>query len=71
MGLIVRTAGDNKTKNEINSDLENLIKIWEEVKKGAMSSLAPALVLEEGDIIKRTIRDIYNEKMENNNYRRK
>jgi ribonuclease E len=65
MGLIVRTAGDNKTKNEINSDLENLIKIWEEVKKRAMNSLAPALVLEEGDIIKRTIRDIYNEKIKN------
>ena len=65
MGLIVRTAGDNKTKNEINSDLENLIKIWEEVKKKAMNSLAPALVLEEGDIIKRTIRDIYNEKIKN------
>jgi ribonuclease E len=65
MGLIVRTAGDNKTKNEINSDLENLIKIWEEVKKRAMNSLAPALALEEGDIIKRTIRDIYNEKIKN------
>jgi ribonuclease E len=65
MGLIVRTAGDNKTKNEINYDLENLIKIWEEVKKRAMNSLAPALVLEEGDIIKRTIRDIYNEKLKN------
>lgn len=65
MGLIVRTAGNNKTKNEINSDLENLIKIWEEVKKRAMNSLAPALVLEEGDIIKRTIRDIYNEKIKN------
>ncbi|MBO6493917.1 MAG: Rne/Rng family ribonuclease [Pelagibacteraceae bacterium] len=65
MGLIVRTAGDNKTKNEINYDLENLIKIWEEVKKRAMNSLAPALVHEEGDVIKRTIRDIYNEKMKN------
>ena len=65
MGLIIRTAGANKTKNEINYDLENLIKIWEEVKKRAMNSLAPALVLEEGDIIKRTIRDIYNEKMKN------
>ena len=65
MGLIIRTAGANKTKNEINYDLENLIKIWEEVKKKAMNSLAPALVLEEGDIIKRTIRDIYNEKMKN------
>ena len=65
MGLIIRTAGANKTKNEINYDLENLIKIWEEIKKRAMNSLAPALVLEEGDIIKRTIRDIYNEKMKN------
>ena len=65
MGLIIRTAGANKTKNEINYDLENLIKIWEEVKKKAMNSLAPALVYEEGDIIKRTIRDIYNEKMKN------
>ena len=65
MGLIIRTAGANKTKNEINYDLENLIKIWEEVKKRAMNSLAPALVHEEGDIIKRTIRDIYNEKMKN------
>jgi ribonuclease E len=63
MGLIIRTAGANKTKNEISYDLENLIKIWEEVKKRAMNSLAPALALEEGDVIKRTIRDIYNEKM--------
>ena len=65
MGLIIRTAGANKTKNEINYDLENLIKIWEEIKKKAMNSLAPNLVYEEGDIIKRTIRDIYNEKMKN------
>ena len=65
MGLIIRTAGGNKTKNEINYDLENLIKIWEEIKKRAMNSLAPALVHEEGDIIKRTIRDIYNEKIKN------
>ena len=65
MGLIIRTAGANKTKNEINYDLENLIKIWEEIKKKAMNSLAPSLVYEEGDIIKRTIRDIYNEKMKN------
>jgi len=65
MGLIIRTAGANKTKNEINYDLENLIKIWEEIKKKAMNSLAPTLVYEEGDIIKRAIRDIYNEKMKN------
>tara|TARA_B100001123_G_scaffold437606_2_gene570266 strand:+ start:1001 stop:2896 length:1896 start_codon:yes stop_codon:yes gene_type:complete len=60
MGLIIRTAGANKTKNEINYDLENLIKIWEEIKKKAVNSLAPSLVYEEGDIIMRTIRDIYN-----------
>ncbi len=65
MGLIIRTAGANKTKNEINHDLENLIKIWEEIKKKAMNSLAPSLVYEEGNIIKRTIRDIYNERMNN------
>ena len=63
MGLIIRTAGGNKTKNEINYDMENSIKIWEEIKKKAMNSLAPSLVYEEGDIIKRAIRDIYNEKM--------
>ena len=65
MGLIVRTAGANKTKNEINSDLENLIKIWEEIRKKAVDSTAPALVHEEGDIIKRAIRDIYNENTKN------
>ena len=65
MGLIIRTAGAEKTKNEINHDLENLIKIWDEIKKKAMNSIAPALVYEEGDIIKRAIRDIYNEKMKN------
>jgi len=65
MGLIVRTAGANKTKNEINSDLENLIKIWEEIRKRAIDSIAPALVHEESDIIKRAIRDIYNENTKN------
>ena len=61
MGLIVRTAGSNKTKNEIDHDLENLIKIWEEIKKKALESLAPSLVNEESDIINRAIRDIYDE----------
>ena len=65
MGLIIRTAGSNKTKNEINHDLENLIKIWEEIKQNAVNSLAPNLVYEEGDIIKRTIRDIYDEQTKN------
>ena len=65
MGLIVRTAGANKTKNEINYDLENLIKIWEEIKKKAVDSLAPTLINEESDVIKRSIRDIYDEKTKN------
>mgnify|MGYP001388434728 CR=1 FL=1 len=65
MGLIVRTAGSNKTKNEINHDLENLIKIWEEIKSKAVNSFAPALVHEESDIIKRTIRDIYDDETKN------
>lgn len=65
MGLIVRTAGANKTKNEIQSDLENLIKIWDELKNKALNSLAPNLIHEESDIIKRAIRDIYDEKTKN------
>lgn len=65
MGLIVRTAGSNKTKNEIAHDLENLIRSWEEIKQSAVNSFAPALVHEESDIIKRTIRDIYDEEMKN------
>ena len=65
MGLIVRTAGSNKTKNEISHDLENLIKIWDEIKLKAVNSLAPSLIHEESDIIKRTIRDIYDDDTKN------
>ena len=59
MGLIVRTAGLNKTKNELNNDVINTIKTWEEIKKKTIISLAPSLVYEEGDLIKRAIRDMY------------
>jgi len=59
MGLIVRTAGLNKTKNEISSDITNTINVWEEIKSKAVKSIAPALVYEEGDIIKRALRDLY------------
>ncbi len=61
MGIIVRTAGANKTKNEIEGDLENLIKVWESIKENAMNSIAPALIHKESEIIKRTLRDIYDE----------
>ena len=65
MGIIVRTAGSNKTKNEINYDLQNLLKIWDLIKENAMNSLAPSLIHHESDIIKRTLRDIYDEDTKN------
>ena len=59
MGVIVRTAGANKTKNEIEKDFQNTIKTWEQIKDKALDSNAPSLIYEEGDIIKRALRDIY------------
>ncbi len=59
MGVIVRTAGANKTKNEIEKDFQNTIKTWDEIKDKAVVSNAPSLIYEEGDIIKRALRDIY------------
>jgi len=61
MGIIVRTAGSNKTKNEIESDLNNLTKSWNSIKENAMNSIAPALIHQESDIIKRSIRDMYDD----------
>jgi len=65
MGLIVRTAGSNKTKNEIDHDLQTLIKIWNGIKDTALNSIAPSLVHQESDIIKRTLRDMYDEDTKN------
>ncbi len=59
MGLIVRTAGSGKTKNEIDNDLQGTISIWEEIKSKTINSTAPVLIHEEGDIIKRALRDMY------------
>ena len=56
MGVIVRTAGANKTKNEIEKDFQNTLKTWEEIKDKALNSNAPSLVYEEGDIIKKNIK---------------
>lgn len=61
MGLIVRTAGSNKTKNEIDHDLQTLIKTWNGIKESALNSIAPSLIHQESDIIKRTLRDMYDE----------
>ena len=65
MGVIVRTAGANKTKNEINKYFQNTLKTWEEIKEKALESNAPSLVYEEGDIIKRTLRDTYDNETKN------
>tara|TARA_B100001093_G_scaffold516722_1_gene596159 strand:- start:784 stop:2622 length:1839 start_codon:yes stop_codon:yes gene_type:complete len=65
MGVIVRTAGSNKTKNEINKDFQNTITTWEQIKEKAVESNAPALIYEEGDIIKRALRDIYDNDTKN------
>ena len=65
MGAIVRTAGANKTKNEIEKDFQNILKTWEEIGNKALSSNAPSLVYEEGDIIKRTLRDTYDNETKN------
>ncbi len=59
MGVIVRTAGSNKTKNEIEKDFQNTLKTWESIKEKAIESNAPSLIYEEGDVIKRALRDIY------------
>ena len=61
MGLIVRTAGSNKTKNEINNDLETLIKTWSQIKDTAINSIAPSLIHQESEIIKRTLRDMFDD----------
>ena len=65
MGVIVRTAGANKTKNEIEKDFQNTLKTWEQIRDKALDSNAPSLVYEEGDIIKRTLRDIYDNETKN------
>ncbi len=65
MGLIVRTAGSNKTKNEINQDLETLINSWNQIKDSALNSIAPSLIHQESEIINRTLRDMYDENTKN------
>ena len=65
MGLIVRTAGSNKTKRDIEYDLSNLTETWDKIKDNAMNSMAPALIHQESDIIKRTLRDIYDDDTKN------
>ncbi|MEP1198291.1 Rne/Rng family ribonuclease [Tateyamaria sp.] len=59
-GLIVRTAGSQRTKAEIKRDYEYLQRLWEQIRELTLKSIAPAKIYEEGDLIKRSIRDLYN-----------
>ncbi len=59
MGLIIRTAGENRTKLEIRRDYDYLLRLWDTIRERTLSSNAPACVYEEGDLIKRVIRDLY------------
>ena len=65
MGVIVRTAGSNKTKNEINNDLKNLIIVWDKIKNNALNSIAPSLIHQESDVIKRSLRDMFDDETQN------
>ena len=65
MGVIVRTAGANKSKNEIEKDFQNTLTTWDQIKSKAVESSAPSMIYEEGDIIKRALRDIYDNDTKN------
>ena len=64
IGVIVRTAGSKKTKADIKRDYDYLTRLWEEIKDTTMKSNAPALIHEEGNLVKRSIRDLYNKDIE-------
>ncbi len=63
-GLIIRTAGSQRTKTEIRRDYEYLMRLWEQVRDLTLKSIAPAPIYEEGDLIKRSIRDLYSKEID-------
>jgi ribonuclease E len=63
-GLIIRTAGAKRTKPEIKRDYEYLMRLWEQIRELTLKSIAPAKIYEEGDLIKRSIRDLYSREIE-------
>ncbi|MDE3029154.1 MAG: ribonuclease E/G, partial [Paracoccaceae bacterium] len=63
-GLIIRTAGAKRTKPEIKRDYEYLMRLWEQIRDLTMKSIAPAAIYEEGNLIKRSIRDLYSREIE-------
>lgn len=64
MGLIIRTAGQERNKSEIKRDYEYLLRLWNEVRETTLQSIAPKLIYEEGDLIKRAMRDLYTRDIE-------
>jgi ribonuclease E len=63
-GLIIRTAGAQRTKPEIRRDYEYLMRLWEQIRELTLKSVAPAAIYEEGDLIKRSIRDLYSREID-------
>jgi len=63
-GLIIRTAGAKRTKPEIKRDYEYLMRLWEQIRELTLKSVAPAAIYEEGDLIKRSIRDLYSREID-------
>jgi len=64
MGLIIRTAGAARTKLEIKRDYDYLIRLWETIRETTLKSVAPSLIYEEGNLVKRAIRDLYDKDIE-------
>ena len=64
MGLIIRTAGQERSKAEIKRDYEYLLRLWNEIRETTLKSMAPKLIYEEGDLIKRAMRDLYTRDIE-------
>jgi ribonuclease E len=63
-GLIIRTAGSQRTKTEIKRDYEYLQRLWEQIRELTLKSSAPAQIYEEGNLIKRSIRDLYSKEID-------
>ena len=64
MGVIIRTAGAQRTKTEIKRDFEYLTRLWQTIRDLTLNSSAPELIYEEGSLVKRSIRDLYNKDVE-------
>jgi ribonuclease E len=64
MGLIVRTAGLERTKTEIKRDFDYLARLWDEIREKTLKSSAPALIYRDSDLVKRAIRDLYNKEID-------